>query len=71
MPKRRLVGIQIQCVDNGSSGSPMKAITVSGLDAGFFIGTDYAVIWSKSFSVPEALIKIQDTGGFLGKVWIA
>ena len=48
----------------------MKAIAISGLNAGFFICADYIIIWPQPFSVPESLVKIQDSGGLLGKVWI-
>ena len=52
------------------TGSRMKTIAISGLNAGFFIWADYIIIWPQPFSVPESLIEIQNTGGLLGKVRI-
>ena len=52
------------------TGSCMKAIAISSLNAGFFISADYKVIWSEFFSVPDTLVKIKHTGSFFGKIRI-
>ena len=51
---------QVWCKDRDlklagfDAGDP--AIAVAGLNTGFFICTDYVVIWPKLFSVPKALV---------------
>ncbi len=49
----------------------MKPGPVAGLNAGFFVGADHVVIGAQLFPLPDALIKVKNTTGLLGKVRIA
>ena len=42
-----------------------------GLDAGFLVGRDDEFVAPKRFSVPHALVEVQDPSGFNGKVRIS
>jgi hypothetical protein len=48
----------------------MQAITISGLDTGFFVSANDIVIWPQVLAIPDALIKIQNLRCLFAEVGI-
>jgi len=53
-----------------SSGSCYRPHTVTGLDAGLFIRGDNKIMAAQGFSLPDAVIQIENSCGLLLKIWI-
>ncbi len=43
-------------------GTDADDLSVTGLDAGFFVGADHVIIWSQRDSIEQSEIQVQDGG---------